>query len=236
MARRSRLAVRAIAQPLDFSIVAQAAPELAQGVAVSLEIAAVGVVCALGVGVVGAAMRISSNLAARTASAAFAEFFRNTPPLVQIYFLYFGLPAIPLVGPALRLPSIVAATLALVLHQGAINIEILRAGLQAVPEGQREAAAAIGLRRIDQLRDVLVPQAIRISLPALGNNVISFLKNTSLVSSIGVLDLLGVANDQIAIALVSAQFYLTVAAIYIVLVGIVGTAFRLLERRFAVAR
>lgn len=202
----------------------------------SLEIAAVGVVGAFAVGVIGAALRVSPSRGARAGATAFTEFFRNTPPLVQIYFLYFGLPAIPVIGPALKLPSMVAATLALVLHQGAINIEILRAGLQAVPEGQREAASALGLSRFDQLRDVLVPQAIRISLPALGNNVISFFKNTSLVSAIGVLDVLGVANDQIAIALVSAEFYITVGVIYIVLVFIIGSIFRGIERRFAVAR
>jgi polar amino acid transport system permease protein len=86
------------------------------------------------------------------------------------------------------------------------------------------------------LRDVLVPQAVRISLPALGNNVISLFKNTSLVSSIGVLDLLGVANDQIAIALVSAEFYITVGVIYVVMVVILGSVFRAIERRFAAAR
>jgi polar amino acid transport system permease protein len=232
LARRGGAPVRAV----DFSIVARAAPELAQGLLVSLEIAAAGATLAFAVGIAGAAMRLSEARAVRALSIGCTEFFRNTPPLVQIYFLYFALPSIPIVGPALRLPSILAATLGLVLHQGAINVEILRAGLRAVPDGQREAAAALGLSRFDQLRTVLVPQAIRISLPALGNNVISFLKNTSLVSAVGVLDLLGVANDQIAVALVSAPFYVTVAAIYIVLVVIVGSLFRALERRLAVAR
>lgn len=236
MARRRRAQLRTIAQHLDFSIVAHAAPQLAQGLGVSLEIAAAGFAGALAVGIVGAALRVSRSGPARTGATAFTEFFRNTPPLVQIYFLYFGLPAIPLIGPALRLPSMVAATLALVLHQGAINIEILRAGLEAVPIGQREAASALGLRPFDQLREVLIPQAIRISLPALANNAISLFKNTSLVSAIGVLDLLGVANDQIAIALVSAEFYITVGLIYIVMVFILGASFRVLERRFAAAR
>jgi ABC-type amino acid transport system permease subunit len=122
-----------------------------------------------------------------------------------------------------------------VLHQGAINIEILRAGLLAVPEGQREAAAALGLGRVDQLRYILIPQAARISLPALGNNVISLFKNTTLVASIGVLDLFGEANDIIAQILVSAELFLTVGVIYVICVALLGAAFRVLERRLALA-
>jgi len=213
-----------------------AAPQLAHGFVLTLEIAFFGVLGALVVGVIGATMRVSTSRSARVAATAFTEFFRNTPPLVQIYFLAFAVPKIPGIGPHLVLPAIVAATLGLVLHQGAINIEILRAGLQAVPAGQREAAQALGLSRIDELRDVLVPQAVRISLPALGNNVISLFKNTTLVASIGVLDLFGEANDLIAVLLVSAELFLTVGVVYVVCVALLGALFRALERRLALAR
>ncbi len=180
-------------------------------------------------------MRISPSPWARRIATAFTEFFRNTPPLVQIYFLAFAVPKIPGIGVHLVLPAIVAATLGLVLHQGAINIEILRAGLQAVPEGQREAAATLGLGRTDQLRYVLVPQSVRISLPALGNNVISLFKNTTLVASIGVLDLFGEANDIIAQILVSAELFITVGIVYVICVAMLGGAIRTLEKRFALA-
>ncbi len=202
----------------------------------TVTIALFGIAGAFAVGAVGATMRISTARSARVAATAFTEFFRNTPPLVQIYFLAFALPKLPGIGPHLVLPAVVAATLGLILHQGAINIEILRAGLQAVPEGQREAAQALGLSRIDQLRQVLVPQAIRISLPALGNNVISLFKNTTLVASIGVLDLFGEANDIIATILVSAELFLTVGVVYVICVTLLGALFRALEKRFALAR
>jgi polar amino acid transport system permease protein len=181
-------------------------------------------------------MRVSESGPARKLATAFTEFFRNTPPLVQIYFLAFAMPKIPGIGPFLVLPGVAAATLGLVLHQGAINIEILRAGLDAVPAGQREAGAALGLSRFDLLRHVLVPQAIRISLPALGNNVISLFKNTTLVASIGVLDLFGVANDIIAQIIVSAELFITVGVVYLVCIAILGAAFRALEKRLAYAR
>lgn len=202
----------------------------------TVEIAFFGTLGALAVGAVGAALRISPSAPARKSATAFTEFFRNTPPLVLIYFLFFAMPTLPGIGPALRLPSVVAATLGLILHQGAINIEILRAGLQAVPAGQREAAQALGLSRLDELRYVLIPQAVRISLPALGNNVISLFKNTVLVSSIGVLDLFGEANDQIAIMLRSAELFITVGVIYVACVGILGGLVRALEKRLAAAR
>jgi His/Glu/Gln/Arg/opine family amino acid ABC transporter permease subunit len=221
---------------LDFGIVRDAAPDLARGFLLTLEIAAVGTGGAFLVGAVGAAMRVSDLRWMRATATAFTEFFRNTPPLVQIYFLAFALPKIPGVGMYLVLPGIVAATLGLVLHQGAINVEILRAGLEAVPAGQREAAAALGLGRTAQLRYVLVPQAIRISLPALGNNVISLFKNTTLVASIGVLDLFGVANDTIARVLVSAELFITVGVVYLICVGLLGWCFRALEKRLAFAR
>lgn len=153
---------------------------------------------------------------------------------MQIYFLAFALPKIPAVGPYLVLPGIVAATLGLVLHQGAINVEILRAGLDAVPAGQREAAAALGLGRFDQLRHVLAPQALRISLPALGNNAISLFKNTTLVSSIGILDFFGVANDVIAQILVSAELFITAGVVYVICVALLGAFVRALEKRLAV--
>ncbi len=213
-----------------------AAPALAHGFGLTLEIAFFGVVGALAVGIVGAGMRVSNARAARIAATAFTEFFRNTPPLVQIYFLAFAIPKIPGIGPHLVLPALVAATLGLILHQGAINIEILRAGLEAVPAGQREAAAALGLSPVDEFRDVLVPQAVRISLPALGNNIISLFKNTTLVASIGVLDLFGEANDIIATILVSAELFLTVGVVYVISVAILGALVRALERRFALAR
>jgi His/Glu/Gln/Arg/opine family amino acid ABC transporter permease subunit len=216
--------------------VRDAAPALERGFLLTLEIAAAGTVGASLVGAIGAAMRVSDSRGARVAATAFTELFRNTPPLVQIYFLFFALPEIPGIGPALRLPSVVAATLGLILHQGAINVEILRAGLQAVAPGQREAAETLGLSRFDQLRFVLVPQAVRISLPALGNNVISLFKNTVLVSSIGVLDLFGAANDTIAQVLVSAELFITVGIVYLICVGLLGALFRALEQRAALAR
>ncbi|MBC5811653.1 MAG: amino acid ABC transporter permease [Candidatus Eremiobacteraeota bacterium] len=173
-------------------------------------------------------MRTSRSRPARIIAAAFTEWFRNTPPLVQIFFFYFALPVI-----GIRLPAVVAGTLALVFYQGAIAIEVLRAGLQAVHSGQDEAASALGLSGLQKFLYVKAPQAFRISLPSLGNNLISFLKNTSLVSAIGVLDITGWAMDIIAIRLSSAELFLAIGVFYLVAVTILSAVLRVLEQRMA---
>jgi len=194
----------------------------------TLEITLTGIAGVLMVGIVGAAMRTSKSALARGLATAFTEFFRNTPPLVWIYFFFFAL-----LGVGIKLPAVVAGTLALVFYQGAIAIEILRAGIEAVPSGQREAASALGLSPFEQFRSIVLPQAFRISLPALGNNLISLLKNTSLISAIGTIEITGIANDIIAIRLSSAELYLTLGAFYLVCVFILSTILRFTERRLA---
>ncbi len=213
---------------LDFSIVSDSAADLVWGGLWTLEITLTGIAGVLIVGIVGAAMRTSKSALARGLATAFAEFFRNTPPLVWIYFFFFAL-----LGVGIKLPAVVAGTLALVFYQGAIAIEILRAGIEAVPSGQFEAASALGLPPFEQFRSIVLPQAFRISLPALGNNLISLLKNTSLISAIGTIEITGIAQDIIAIKLSSAELYLTLGAFYLVCVLILSTIVRYTERRLA---
>jgi len=180
------------------------------------------------VGIVGGAMRTSRSAPARALATAFAEFFRNTPPLVWIFFFYFALPGI-----GIKLSAFTAGTLALVFYQGAIAIEILRAGIEAVAQGQREAASALGLSPLQQFVNVVLPQAFRVSLPALGNNLISLLKNTSLISAIGTIEITGIANDIIAIKLSSAELYLTLGVFYLVCVIVLSAIVRLTEQRLS---
>jgi polar amino acid transport system permease protein len=195
---------------------------------VTFEVTLAGIIGALVVGTIGASMRTSKSALARGLATAFAEFFRNTPPLVHIYFAVF---ALPLIG--ISFPSVVCATIALILYQGAINVEILRAGLEAVPKGQYEAASALGLSPLAQFRDIIFPQAFRISLPALGNNQISLLKNTSLISAIGTFEITGRVQDIISIRFSSAELYLTIGAFYLVSVFILSAILRITESRLA---
>jgi len=213
---------------LNFTVVKDAVPQLLHGALVSVQVTAFAIVGSLIIGITGAALRTSKIAAARTVASAFTEVFRNTPPLVHMLFAFFALPQL-----GIRLTSFLAGSIALSLYQGAIAIEIFRAGLEAVPIGQVEAGSALGLNRFLQLRYIIVPQGFRICLPALGNNLISTFKNSSLVYAIGLLDITGVAMDQIAIVLVSAEFFIVLGVFYLLGSWLIAGVVRMLELRLA---
>jgi His/Glu/Gln/Arg/opine family amino acid ABC transporter permease subunit len=157
---------------------------------------------------------------------AYVEVFRNTPLLIQIFIVYFGLPQI-----GLKLSPFLSGLSALTLYAAAYNAEIFRAGLEAVPRGQHEAARSTGLSSAQVTGYVIVPQAVRICLPALGNNLVSLVKNSSLVSTIGMVELMFVANDISFNNFRSFEIYGAAAVLYVVLVLALSRGLAVLERR-----
>lgn len=186
-------------------------------------------VCALFFGVVTglliALLQETGNRAAGAATLVYLWLFRGTPVLFQIIFIYNVLPSF-----GIRFSAFVSAVLALSLNEGAYMAEILRAGLQAVRTGQRTAALALGLTGRQVMRYVVAPQAARIVLPPIGNQMIGMLKLSALVSVVGVEELLLVAN-QVA----SAEFRyfeaLTAAGIYYLAMTTVFMGLQLLLER-----
>jgi polar amino acid transport system substrate-binding protein len=119
---------------------------------------------------------------------AYVEVFRGTPVILQLYVIYYGIPHLP--HPfGVELPPLVAAILGLGLNYGAYEAEIYRAGLQAIPRGQFEAALALGMTRAQAIRRVLLPQAMRIVIPPVTNDFVALLKDTSIVSVIAIQEL-----------------------------------------------
>jgi His/Glu/Gln/Arg/opine family amino acid ABC transporter permease subunit len=157
---------------------------------------------------------------------AYVEVFRNTPLLIQIFIVYFGLPQI-----GLKLSPFLSGLSALTLYAAAYNAEIFRAGLEAVPRGQHEAARSTGLSGAQVAGYIIVPQAVRICLPALGNNLVSLVKNSSLVSTIGMVELMFVANDISFNNFRSFEIYGAAAVLYVVLVLGLSRGLAVLERR-----
>jgi His/Glu/Gln/Arg/opine family amino acid ABC transporter permease subunit len=157
---------------------------------------------------------------------AYVEVFRNTPLLIQIFIVYFGLPQI-----GLKLSPFLSGLSALTLYAAAYNAEIFRAGLEAVPRGQHEAARSTGLSGAQAAGYIIVPQAVRICLPALGNNLVSLVKNSSLVSTIGMVELMFVANDISFNNFRSFEIYGAAAVLYVVLVLGLSRGLAVLERR-----
>lgn len=175
------------ASPLAFAL--SILPILGIGLIVTLEATAAGFAIALGLGLVLALLRRSRVKAIAWPTGLVIEFLRDTPLLVQLFFLYYVLPVY-----GITLPAFLTGALALGLQYSAYTSEVYRGGLDAVPRGQWEASIALNLSRAKTYRDVVIPQAIPRVIPALGNYLVSMLKDTPVLSVVSVLDMLNLAN------------------------------------------
>jgi polar amino acid transport system permease protein len=160
------------------------------GLWITVQATVLGSIVAYALGLVLALLRRSQIRVVATITWAFIEFVRSTPLLVQIFFLFFVLPNI-----GLTLGPMTTGVIALGLHYATYTSEVYRAGIEAVPPGQWEAATALNLPRGRTWTAVILPQAIPRVLPALGNYTISMFKETPLLLTIGVLDIVGTANQ-----------------------------------------
>jgi len=209
----------------DFSGTFARWPDLAWGAATTIWLSVLAMALGLLLGTLGAATRLSRHPTLRLVPTVYVETIRNTPLLVQIYIIYFGLPAA-----GIRFTPPVAAVLALGIYTGAYATEILRAGIQSIPSGQLEAARALGLSRWRTLRNVQAAQAIAAIYPALISQFVLLMLATSLVSAISVTDLTATANDIQGMTFRSFEAYLVIAAIYLVLTFALRGALSALER------
>jgi polar amino acid transport system permease protein len=199
---------------LDFVLVSGPVIVL-QGAGITILVSALSIVFATLLAVLGALGRLSANPIANAASF-YVSLFRGTPLLLQIYFIYFALPQLGIV-----LPAIPAGVAALSLNYGAYMTEIFRAGIQAVPPGQREAAEALGIPERLVMRRIVLPQAVRIVIPAIGNDFIAMLKDSALVSTITVHETLFMAQrigrsafEPIAALIIAGAVYWTLTIIF----------------------
>jgi len=211
---------------LDF--IASAGPFIVQGAGITILISVTSIALAVVLALLGALGRLSRNPVINGLASLYVSLVRGTPLLVQIFFVYLALPQL-----GITLPVIVGGVLALGFNYGAYMTEIFRAGIQAVPRGQREAAQALGMpERLIMIRIVL-PQALRIVTPAIGNDFISMIKDSSLVYVLGVQELLWRASTIGRRELASLEALLIAAAIYWVMTIIFSAFQERLERRMA---
>lgn len=209
-------------------------PLLLRGALVTIQISALSMTLAVAIGLPLALARLSGIAPLRLAATAYVEFFRGIPVLLLLIFLYYGLPAI---GArygfdGLTLTGFQVAILGFGLNYAAYEAEIYRAGISAIPIGQWEAAASLGMPRDLTFRRIILPQAIRIILPPMTNDFIALFKDTSLVSVIAVVEL----TKQYQILAKSSMKYLEIglatAALYLVMSVPLGHLSRYLERRW----
>ena len=197
-----------------------------QGAEVTLTIFLVTLALSLPIGGLAALGRISTFAPLRYLMEFYVWLMRGTPLMLQLLFVYF---ALPMVG--IRLPDIAAALLAFTLNYAAYFAEIFRAGIQAIPRGQYEAAKALGLKHWQMMRYVIFPQVLRVVLPPISNETINLVKDTSLIYILAMNDLLRVART-----IVQREFDMTpfvIAAIfYLVMTAVLTWLFKKLEQRY----
>ena len=151
---------------------------------------------------------------------------RGTPLLVQIYIIYFGLPSVGLI-----LDPIPSAILALTISQGAYNSEVIRGALTSIPKGQFEACRALGLNKLQTMGRVVIPQAALVAVPALSNSFISLLKDTSLVSTITVAEIMMTAKGIIAVQFQPLLFYCEAGFVYLIFSTVLTRLQGMLEKK-----
>jgi len=214
----------------DVEWIAEWAPFILGGTGITVLVCVLSIVLAVFLAIFGALGRVSTNPVAFAVSSFYVSLVRGTPLLVQIYIIYFALPTI---SPVLILDAIPAGILALGFNYGAYLTEIFRAGIQAVPRGQLEAARALGMPERKVFRRIILPQAIRVVTPAIGNEFIVMIKDSALVSIIGVQELLWRAETSGRPALNILEAFFIAAIVYWVLTIIFSFFQGRLENRMA---
>ena len=195
------------------------------GFLTSVRLMGVCLVFSVVIGIIGAWLQGSRLRPVRLATQGYIQFFRNTPPLVQLYFFYFALGAYLRVttGNGLSVPLVsnfTWAAICLSLYAGAFNVEIFRAGIQAVPRETLEAAESLGYSRLKAYAYVILPLAFRISLPALNNNLVNLIKTTTIAYAIAVPEMLYVANQIWSDESNVPEMMNVLLFVYVALVGI----------------
>ena len=199
----------------NWRVVIQYIPEFQRGLLSTAQVSAIALVIALVVGTASAIMSLSSNTWLRRISAGYIASIRSTPLLIQIYIIYFAVPALPLLDR--RLDELEGGILALGLNAGAFMSEIIRAGIESVETGQVEGAKSVGMTYVQRMRYVILPQGIARVLPPLLGQTAVLIKDSSLVSFIGVYELFGAGLTLLNERLMPNEAFLTVAMCYLVI-------------------
>ena len=197
-------------------------------------IAAISLLIGIAIGTIGGIVLTSPLPGLRQVVRAYVTTIRGIPVLVQIVFWYNGLSA--LTNGAINLPAYFAGILALGINEGAYMTEIVRAGIQSVDRGQREASQALSLSYVSMMRRVILPQAVRIAIPPAGNQVINLIKNTSLLFAIAIPEIFATGTNLFSMNFKYFEVIAVVAIWYLLLAFGYGLIQRALERHFGRGR
>jgi glutamine transport system permease protein len=213
-----------------YEVMWQSVPLLLHGVELTIIITAVGLFFGFILGATAGLLKLSRKIIPRKIAGAYIESVRGTPLMVQVMFLYFGLP----LATGMRIPPLIAGITAIAVNSGAYIAEVVRGAIQSIDPGQVEAGRSIGLTRFQTMRYIIWPQAFRRMIPPLGNQFIISLKDTSLLVVIGVGELTRQGQEIIADTFRAFEVWLTVAIMYLALTMTLSKVLSILERRMKI--
>lgn len=211
---------------MDFSYILSALPDLMSGLKVTLQVSAIAILLSLVIGAAGAALRTSGFKPVEYLVTGYVEFIRGTPYLVQIFFIFYGLPSL-----GLRFSVFWSGVIALTVWASAFQIENFRGGLAAIGPGVRDASASLGLRRWHHALFVVLPLATRAALPSSMNTLVATVKNSAYLQAIGLVELTFVAVDRIAYDFRAIEMFASICVIYLLCVFTLSGLGYMLERR-----
>ncbi len=215
---------------MDQSVLREYLPLFRESAWLTLRLGTMGILLALVIGILCAAVRYFRVPVLRGIAAAYVEVSRNTPLLVQLFFLYYGLPKL-----GVRTDPAVCGVAGLAFLGGGYMAEALRSGMEAVEPIQMESALSLGLTPVQAIRYVLLPQAVSVSTPALVANVIFLLKETSVFSAVSLMDLMFTAKDLIGLYYATTESLFLLVVFYLLILLPVSALGSLLERRLRYA-
>ncbi|MBU8919057.1 amino acid ABC transporter permease [Neobacillus sp. 114] len=213
---------------IDFSILINNLDTYLEGFKNTIFASIIGLVGSFIIGVIVAVMRIAPMKPLNWIGTVYVEFIRNIPLLIIAFFFYVGLPAV-----GVTLSGFVAGTIALSIYTASFIAEAIRAGIQSVPKGQMEAARSSGLTYVQAMRTIILPQAIKIVIPPIGNQFINLVKNSSILGIIAGLDLMYFGDIVSSHTFVTFDVYIFVALFYLVLTIPLSLGVGYLEKRLA---
>lgn len=213
---------------MDWSVIPQNMDIFISGIVMTLQVSVAAMILSIPIGIVVGLCRISKNKIIYFLASAYVEIMRGVPLLVLLFWIFFVL------GKVLRLGAFNSAVLGLAVFSGAFIAEIVRAGIEAIPRGQMEAARSTGMTYYQAMRHIILPQAVRKVLPPMASQFIILIKDSSLVSVISVTDLTLNAKNLVATSFKSLEVWSFVALLYFVLTFTLSKIVRFIEVKYKV--
>jgi len=215
---------------LDFTAIAPYLHMLLTGAKITVQASLLSVLFGSLLGIIVGALRVVPIAPVRSIAAGYIYIIRGTPLLIQLFLIYFGLPSL-----GLNLPAFTAGIIGLSINSSGYVGEIVRGGIEAVPKGQWEASKVLGLSYLKTMRFIILPQAIRNMLPAIGNEFVTLIKESSLLSTLAITELTMVGQQVRSVTYASFETFIVVGIIYLVLTSATSLFLRFIERKWNVS-